>query len=71
MPQPPQLLLSLRVSTHRAPHIVLGDAHPPSTIDSAVHTPALHTWPLGHAMPQLPQFAGSTIVLTHVVPHIV
>jgi hypothetical protein len=32
---------------------------------------AEHTWPLGQAMPQPPQFDGSFTVLTQAVPHFV
>jgi hypothetical protein len=50
--------------------LVITSAHsapPPqgwSKPQSAVHVPALHTWPAAHTVPHAPQFIGSlTIVL--------
>jgi hypothetical protein len=43
VPHPPQCMLSLRVSTQSAPHMVLGAAQPPSTIATMLHAPALQT----------------------------
>jgi glycerol kinase len=34
------------------------------------HAPFTHSWPAAHALPQLPQFAGSTFVSTQADPHI-
>jgi hypothetical protein len=33
------------------------------------HLPLEQTWPLGHALPHVPQFAASVVVLTQAVPH--
>jgi hypothetical protein len=33
------------------------------------HEPFEHAWPMGQAMPQLPQLAESLRVLTHELPH--
>ena len=60
-PHAPQLLGSVAVFTHEAPHIV----------SPAGHTQVLLTqvWPGAHTVPQLPQLFGSVAVFTHAVPH--
>lgn len=35
------------------------------------HTPLEQSWPAGQALPHAPQFAGSTFVSTHALPHAV
>ena len=37
-----------------------------STAVHVAHSPALHSFPLGHALPQLPQLAGSDVTSTQV-----
>ena len=48
-PQPPQLLVSLPVSTHTPAQLVWPEAH------SSVHSPALQTSSMAQAVSQLPQ----------------
>jgi hypothetical protein len=38
----------------------------PGTVHDVLQTPAEHTWPAAHALPQLPQLAPSDCVFTHV-----
>jgi hypothetical protein len=56
---PPQLALSVIVSTHCPPH-----AWSPGK-QELVQAPAEHTWPLAHFVPQPPQLAGSFTVAMH------
>jgi hypothetical protein len=46
----PQLFQLVCRSTHELPQSVLLPEQPP------LHTPPLHVWPIGHGLPQLPQF---------------
>jgi hypothetical protein len=50
----PQLEVSLPVSTHDAPQVVL-------LPQSALQVPALHTVPEPHSLPQAPQFFESEL----------
>jgi hypothetical protein len=50
--QAPQFRLSVCVSTQAAPQSV----RPPQSV---VHAPLLHTSPLAHVLPHMPQFCGS------------
>jgi hypothetical protein len=49
------------VSTHAFEQSIWAAAEQP-------HTPALHTEPAGHALPQAPQFSALFIVSTHAPP---
>ncbi len=57
----PQLLLSVIGSTQRSLQAIWAPGH------SARQTPARHTVPERHALPQPPQLLGSRSVLTHTV----
>jgi hypothetical protein len=61
LPQAPQLLASLLVSTHTPLHKVWPSPQP--------HMPAVQTWPPGQTFPQAPQLLGSLLVSTQVSPH--
>jgi len=65
VPQAPQFLGSLTVSTQAAPHLVA----PPAQL--MAHWPMEQTSPAAQAVLQAPQFLGSLAVSTHAVPHIV
>jgi hypothetical protein len=54
--QPPQWLRFVLVSTHWFPHCVRFCAH------CTAHPPFEQTWPCGHTLPQLPQFALSVLM---------
>jgi hypothetical protein len=60
-PHAPQLLLSIRVSTHVVPHGVCPAAH--------AQLPLLHVAPTGHWWPQLPQLNVSVCKSTHAPLH--
>ena len=64
MPQLPQLLVSVCVSTQPPLHSVWPVAQPP-----VMQLPAEHTWPTGHAVPQVPQLKASLCVSIHETPH--
>jgi hypothetical protein len=57
LPQLPQFLLSLCVSTHEPKQFI--DDEP---VQLGAHVPELHTSSAAHALPHDPQFAGSCIV---------
>jgi hypothetical protein len=57
--QPPQCLGSVERSAHAPAHAIVPDGH------AAAHWPPAHTWPMGHALPQLEQLPGSLVVSTH------
>jgi hypothetical protein len=57
--QLPQWLESLFGSTQLLPHRTSG------LVQLVTHCPSWHACMLGHAVPQLPQFAGSVSALTH------
>jgi hypothetical protein len=61
IPQPPQLLRSVLVSTHASPQRMLGGRQS--------HTPSRHDAPPVHAIEHPPQFSGLALVLTHAPPH--
>jgi hypothetical protein len=52
LPQPPQLDVSLVVSTHAAPQVVL-------LPQADAHVPFSQTWVWAQTFPQAPQFFGS------------
>jgi hypothetical protein len=56
------LLGSTFVSMQNEPHSVV----PPPQLSE--HCPLEHTWPLVHALPQEPQWAGSTLMATQTPP---
>ena len=62
-PQAPQLFGSLPIPAHTPLHACSLGGH--------AHAPATHACPLGHALPQPPQFAASDCAPTHDVPHLV
>lgn len=63
LPQPPQWLVLLLVSTHELPHIV--------PLQEDLHTPPSQVCPPAQAEPQPPQCDGFVCVLTQAVPHFV
>jgi hypothetical protein len=65
MAHAPQLPLSVIRLTHAVPQSVVPVGH------VVVHTPLTHVAPVAHALPQAPQLAGSLVVSTHALPHIV
>lgn len=62
IPQPPQLLVSLEVSTHEPLHIVSLPEH--------AHDPLTHGASNGHVLPHWPQLFGSDETSTHDPLHI-
>jgi hypothetical protein len=56
-PHTPQLVVSVEVSTHAAPHIVRGVAH----AGAPKQSPILHVCPGMHRMPQKPQLLTSEV----------
>lgn len=72
MPQPPQLFLSLVVSTQVVPHFVgVGDVQlMPQTLELQVAVPVPAVGP-GHTLVQLPQWLGSVLKRKHWLPHFV
>jgi hypothetical protein len=63
LPQAPQLVASVCVFTQRPPQRVSAPAH-----IGAPQTPIVQVWPIGHAVPQVPQFDALVDVSTHVPP---
>ena len=64
-PHMPQLTLSVRGSTHRAPHSRLGAAHTEaSVVVSGRQSPMRHAKPAPQVTPQAPQLAGSYCAFT-------
>jgi hypothetical protein len=64
VPQPPQLVGSLAVFTHRVPHWV--------SVQVALHVPLVQKSAVaGHAMPQPPQFARSLEMSVQTLPQLV
>jgi hypothetical protein len=61
----PQLALLDARSTHDPLHIVAPPGH------EAVQAPLTHACPVAHALPHMPQFWPSVIVLVHVPLHAV
>lgn len=64
LPQLPQWLGFVAVSTHWPPHAVW----PPEQAET--HVPPLQTCWAAHSVVQLPQCAGSLLVSTHCDPHL-
>jgi len=62
LPQPPQLEVSLVVSTQAASHVVL-------VPQSTAHAPFWQTCPVLQVLPQAPQFFGSELLLTQLPEH--
>jgi hypothetical protein len=59
LPQPPQLLGSLRGSTQVSPHLICPTGH------SSSHVPFWQAFPAAHTWLQAPQLFGSVCVSTH------
>ena len=73
LPQVPQLALSVFVFAQiGAPPPSPPASAPPHNVSPCwqltAHAPFEHTWPDGHALPQVPQLARSVFVLTQVTP---
>jgi hypothetical protein len=64
LPHEPQLKLSLVTST-QTPLQTVG------ALAGQLHTLEVHTPPSAHALPQLPQFCGSVVMLEHPVGHVI
>ena len=58
-PHEPQLALSVIVSTHDAPQLVVPVVH--------VHVPPVHVWPLIQAWPHDPQLLASVVTSRHAI----
>jgi hypothetical protein len=52
----------MEVLVHVVPQVVLGDAQ------ITPHVLPPHTWPVGHAFPQVPQFLPSVVVSVQAPP---
>ena len=64
VPQPPQLVVSVIVSTQVPPHAVC----PVGQVTELRHVPAMQVCPVVQVFPQVPQLAASVIVSTQVDP---
>ena len=65
VPQPPQLVASLLMSTQLPLQLTSGAVH------DVAQLPALHTWFMPQALAQEPQLAGSADRSTQALPHFV